>query len=199
MPVASAVPLTNRHDPTLQPFLEACRQDDLASVQAQIIHRDHHDGSLTHGLLAAAEADHVETMRCLLEHGAVIDEPTVSRTRSPAGFQVLMGYGFGVNDALSWGMVPLMYVHTTNCCMIIGTNSPVRSITTKNDESLLQWFLSQGADPNLDPPDTKEKGFVAGLDPPLPPPCPTPAEPSKPQPNAPARPSSTCSSPTAPS
>ncbi|KAL1983719.1 hypothetical protein VTN96DRAFT_9975 [Rasamsonia emersonii] len=89
----------------------------------------------SHGLMAAAEADHVETMRCLLEHGAVIDEPTVFRTRSPAAFQVLMDYGFGVNDPLSWGLVPLI------------------SVVTKDDESLLQWFLSQGADPNLAGPD----------------------------------------------
>lgn len=43
-----------------------------------------------------------------------------------------------------------------------------RHVVARNDESLLRWFLSLGADPNRGPPDTRDKGFVGGRDPPVP-------------------------------
>ncbi|KAL2004898.1 hypothetical protein VTN00DRAFT_3171 [Thermoascus crustaceus] len=109
-----SVELTNRNDPTLEPFLEACRQGDLPRVQAQVEHLDRKDGSLTHGLRTAAKVDHVETMRRLLEHGAIMDQSVVFGTRSPSGFQVLINHGFRVNDPMGWGYCPLMQVVEKN-------------------------------------------------------------------------------------
>lgn len=62
---------------------------------------------LTYGLIEAAKGDHVETMRYLLHHGATIQATTISKTRSSAGFQVLIDHGFSVNEDLH-SEVPLM-------------------------------------------------------------------------------------------
>lgn len=125
------VQLSNPQDPSLQPFFEACKQGDISQVKALAAGRDRNDGSLTYGLKHAAEADHPNVMRILLEHGAVIDAFVIFNTKSLEGFQALMDHGWGINDPLGFGEVALP------------------SVIAWNDESLVRWFLSHGADPNF--------------------------------------------------
>lgn len=101
------VELQTPENPAVIQFLESCERGDLSRVQEQVRDREPSDGSLTHGLNKAAKGDHVETMRYLLQNGAIIDAGTVQGTRSPAGFQVLIDHGFTVNADML-GRVPLM-------------------------------------------------------------------------------------------
>ncbi|KAJ5826242.1 hypothetical protein N7474_003380 [Penicillium riverlandense] len=106
---------------------------------------------MARGLQEAAQADQLEIMQLLLENGAEIDEGVIIKARTIPAFQLLIKHGMQVNQPLSWGHVPLMYV------------------VLKNDERLLGWFLAQGANPNLGPSDTNtQRGFVGPEDQPVP-------------------------------
>ncbi|PWY65919.1 ankyrin [Aspergillus eucalypticola CBS 122712] len=144
-----------------QPFLESCRHGDLAQVkkhqEAKALDRE----VLTMGLREAAQGDHIDTMRHLLNAGAKPQSPSVvDEVHSAEAVKVLLDHGLTFEARLyPLNTVPLVWTHK------------------KNDQRLVHWCLEQGADPtfgcpnaqsfnDLEKPDrspTKGSGAVLGM------------------------------------
>ncbi|KAG5744579.1 hypothetical protein H9Q72_013471 [Fusarium xylarioides] len=119
--------------PDLMNFLSACREGDLSTVQTVISSQSRSPLYLHKGLLKALENGKVDIFRYLLRSGAPVTHTTPETIlRAPedkqiALFQVLTEHGWTVNTPKS--LLPEL----------------IRS----NNGPLLDWFLENGADPNL--------------------------------------------------
>ncbi|PYH73166.1 ankyrin repeat domain-containing protein [Aspergillus vadensis CBS 113365] len=144
-----------------QPFLKSCRYGDLAQVkkhqEAKALDRE----VLTMGLREAAQGDHIDTMRHLLNAGAKPQSPSVvDGVHSAEAVKALLDHGLTFETRL----------HPLNTV-------PLVHIVKKNDQQLVHWCLEQGADPtfgcpnaqsfnDLEKPDrspTKGSGAVLGM------------------------------------
>lgn len=139
--------LSNPHDLSIRPFLEACKAGDIELVKRLTQPRDRTDGSLTLGLKVAVNEDHIGIARYLLENGAKWDSSTVDRAHSISALEMLIEHGFGVNDPLPFGYVVLP------------------AIVARNDEPFVRFLLSHGANPNLGPPVYYTETTVAAMRP----------------------------------
>jgi len=122
----------------LNRFLSACRNGDLPNLQEALSSIRRTPRVLVQGLDNALVYGKVEVARFLLESGAPISRaiPNLIILKSPAEkriflFEALTQHGWTVNTPGFYGEVLLPKV--------IGTR----------DESLINWFLAQGGDPNL--------------------------------------------------
>lgn len=101
--ILPAASLLNPTDPTLAPFLDACKQGDISTVSKLATDRDATDGSLNWGLYAALSAHQPKIASILLDRGASIDKRAIMDTSSQDCFQVLMEHGWGINDGFEAG------------------------------------------------------------------------------------------------
>ncbi|GLB00254.1 hypothetical protein AtubIFM57143_009300 [Aspergillus tubingensis] len=162
-----------------QPFLESCRHGDLAQIkkhqEAKALDRE----VLTMGLREAAQGDHIDTMRHLLNAGAKPQSPSVvDEVHSAEAVKALLDHGLTFETQLHpLNTVPLVWVSFACLLVITWTNQKNRHIVKKNDQRLVHWCLEQGADPtfgcpnaqsfnDLEKPDrspTKGSGAVLGM------------------------------------
>ncbi|KAJ4129845.1 hypothetical protein NW768_006815 [Fusarium equiseti] len=119
-------------------FLSLCRNGDLPNLQEAVSSKRRTPRVLVNGLDNAFVYGKVEVARFLLEYGAPISRaiPDLILLKAPADkrihmFEALTQHGWTVNTPGFYGEVLLPKV--------IGTK----------DGSLIDWFLAQGADPNL--------------------------------------------------
>lgn len=123
---------------SLHAFAEACANGNPDTVAILATGDDHHPNTryyLNHGLLASIVNKQLPIARFLLSRGATIT-PSIAmaavRGECLLVFELLVRHGWDVNSPVMGGQTAL-------------------SALVKN-ESLLKWFLSHGADPNLGPP-----------------------------------------------
>ncbi|KAF7585148.1 hypothetical protein BBP40_012141 [Aspergillus hancockii] len=102
------------------------------------------DRTTASALQAATNFNQIEAMRYMLERETKIDRGIICYAKTKEVFQVPLGHGLDINGSTGHCQVLLMHV------------------VSKNDPSLLRWFLSKGADPNLGPPAT---GYPVYVDP----------------------------------
>ena len=123
--------------PDLSLFLSACRNDDLRNLQEIIISKRRTPHFLVQGLSIALGKGNVEIAHLLLKAGTPISRAlpplvlTAPTDKRISLFEALTQHGWTVNTPGFYGEVLLPKV--------IGTK----------DGSLIDWFLAQGADPNL--------------------------------------------------
>ncbi|RBR15598.1 uncharacterized protein FIESC28_07239 [Fusarium coffeatum] len=114
-------------------FRSACREGDLSTVKSIVSSQARSQLYLYKGLDGALRNGKVDVSRFLLQSGAPITRATPAVVlKAPADkqvalFQVLMDHGWTVNNPES--LLP--------------------EIFRSNNESLFDWFLKQGADPNV--------------------------------------------------
>ena len=114
-------------------FWSACREGDLSTVKSIVSSQAHSQLYLQRELDDALKNGKVDVSRFVLQSGAPMTRATPAAVlKAPADeqvalFQVLMEYGWTVNTPES--LLP--------------------EILRSNNESLFDWFLEQGADPNV--------------------------------------------------
>ncbi|RAH52298.1 ankyrin [Aspergillus piperis CBS 112811] len=122
-----------------KPFLESCRHGDLAQVkkhqEAKALDRE----VLTMGLREAAQGDHIDTMRHLLNAGAKPQSPSVvDEVHSVEAVKALLEHGLTFETRL----------HPLNTV-------PLVHLVKRNDVRLVHWCLEQGADPTFGCPNAQ--------------------------------------------
>ncbi|EPE24770.1 Ankyrin repeat-containing protein [Glarea lozoyensis ATCC 20868] len=133
-PQLPAAPLLDPTDPTLPPFLDACKEADITIVEELFKGRSATDGSLIHGLYAALSNNRPDVAKYLLGQGVPIDKRVLLETKSQECFQLLIDHGWEVNNAYERGDTILP-----------------RVLSYQND-SLVRWLLDQGLNPDLGTP-----------------------------------------------
>ncbi|CEI66104.1 hypothetical protein FVEN_g4488 [Fusarium venenatum] len=123
--------------PAAASFFSACKAGDMLTIQSIITSQARTPVFLHHGLINALESGNVEIARYLLQSGAPISRQTPEIVlKAPADqqialFEVLAEHGWTVNTPGFYGEVLLT------------------RLIKYNNETLIDWFLAQGADPNL--------------------------------------------------
>lgn len=81
-------------------FLDACKSGDVARVIALVERHNLSETCFSRGLQAAANRDHVNMVRCLLERGVKIEPYWLPLAAARAGsleiFKLLVEYGWDV-------------------------------------------------------------------------------------------------------
>jgi hypothetical protein len=112
-PSATFTARPNSQDELLQPFLDACRKNNVNCALELVPGRD--PGPLTMGLNAAIKAGHLALARGLIELGAKCDGETVNHAHSSLDVgKLIIEFGFKVNDRCLAGSVFLLYVLPSN-------------------------------------------------------------------------------------
>jgi hypothetical protein len=123
--------------PDFASLVTACQEGDLSTVESIVGSQPRTPAFLHQGLVKALEKGHVDIARRLLDSGAPIARTTpLCILRSPEAqqipcFELLTEHGWTVNTPGFYGAVLLP------------------SIIKTDNEPLIDWFLAQGADPNL--------------------------------------------------
>jgi hypothetical protein len=104
------------------------------------------DALLTFALNHAVTGSHLDVARHLLEQGAKWDCNTIERANIGV-IELLMEFGFDVNDSLVGGSVLLLQA------------------VVKKDEEMITFLLSHGANPNLGPPKNPQATRVIDITP----------------------------------
>ncbi|KAI7760534.1 hypothetical protein LZL87_009418 [Fusarium oxysporum] len=123
--------------PDFVQFSRACREGDMSTVESIVTSQSRTPAFLHEGLFNALGSGKVDVARYLLDSGAPITRVTPSwALAAPKGqqkplFELFLQHGWSVNTPGFYGAVLL---------------PPV--IRAGND-ALLDWFLENGADPNL--------------------------------------------------
>ncbi|KAF5664465.1 hypothetical protein FHETE_7056 [Fusarium heterosporum] len=123
--------------PEFASFISACQEGDLSKVESAIASQPRTPAYLYQGLIKALENGKVDVVRYLLDSEAPIcrNTPTYileapEQEQIPC-FELLTEHGWNVNTPGFYGTVLLPRVIQTN------------------NNTLIDWFLAQGADPNL--------------------------------------------------
>ncbi|KAM0354396.1 hypothetical protein ACHAPU_001440 [Fusarium lateritium] len=123
--------------PEFASFISACQEGDLSTVESVATSQPRTPAYLHQGLVKALENGKVDVVRYLLDSGAPIcrNTPTHILAAPEQGqipcFELLTEHGWTVNTPGFYGAVLLPRVIQTN------------------RETLIDWFLAHGADPNL--------------------------------------------------
>ncbi|RGP71335.1 hypothetical protein FSPOR_3456 [Fusarium sporotrichioides] len=123
--------------PEATSFFSACRAGDMPTIQSIVTSQPRTPVFLHRGLINALESGNVDVARYLLQSGAPISRQTpeivlkAPADRQIAIFEVLLQHGWTVNTPAFYGEVVLT------------------KLIKSNNETLIDWFLAQGADPNL--------------------------------------------------
>jgi hypothetical protein len=123
--------------PDFASLVTASKEGDLSTVESIVTSQPRTPAFLHQGLVNALEKGHVDVARYLLESGAPIARTTPRCILTAPGgqqipcFELLTKHGWTVNTPGFYGAVLLP------------------SIIQINNEPLIDWFLAQGADPNL--------------------------------------------------
>ncbi|RSL77705.1 hypothetical protein CEP51_008842 [Fusarium floridanum] len=140
------IPITNPSDldlfngranshPDFASFQAACRDGPLSAVESIVTSEPRSPAFLHQGLVIALGAGNIDAARYLLRSGAPITRQTpphalsAPKDRQIALFEVLTQHGWTPNTPGFYGATLLPRVVT--------------------DDSLVDWFLTHGADPNL--------------------------------------------------
>lgn len=121
--------------PDFVSFQAACRGGPLSAVEPIVTSEPRSPAFLHQGLVIALGAGNVDAARYLLGYGAPITRQTpphvlsAPKERQIALFELLAGHGWTPNTPGFYGATLLPSVVT--------------------DDSLVDWFLTHGADPNL--------------------------------------------------
>ncbi|KAL6921075.1 hypothetical protein ACHAPO_006215 [Fusarium lateritium] len=123
--------------PAAASFFSACKTGDMPTIQSIVTSQARTPVFLRQGLINALESGNVNITRYLLQSGAPISRETPNIIlKAPADqqialFEALAEHGWTVNTPGFYGEVLLpILIHRKN-------------------ETLIDWFLAQGADPNL--------------------------------------------------
>ncbi|KAF5711525.1 hypothetical protein FMUND_8920 [Fusarium mundagurra] len=123
--------------PDFVQFGRACREGDMATVESIVTSQSRTPAFLHEGLFNALGSGKVDIVRYLLESGAPITRITPSwALAAPIDqqkplFELLLQHGWTVNTPGFYGAVLLP------------------SVIRSGNDDLLDWFLQNGADPNL--------------------------------------------------
>ncbi|KAM0194349.1 hypothetical protein ACHAPI_007110 [Fusarium lateritium] len=123
--------------PDFASLVTACQEGDLSTVESVVTSQPRTPAFLHQGLVNALEKGQVDVARCLLEAGAPIARRTPSciltapEAQQIPCFELLTNHGWTVDTPGFYGAVLLP------------------SIIQSKNETLIDWFLAQGADPNL--------------------------------------------------
>ncbi|KAM0085652.1 hypothetical protein ACKRZS_002158 [Fusarium odoratissimum] len=118
-------------------FSRACREVDMSTVESIVTSQSRTPASLHEGLFNALGSGNVDVARYLLDSGAPITKITPSwALAAPQGqqkplFELFLQHGWSVNTPGFYGAVLLP------------------SVIRAGNDALLDWFLENGADPNL--------------------------------------------------
>jgi hypothetical protein len=123
-------------DPEFILFISACKVGDLSIVKSTVNFQPRKPAFLHQGLLAALYNAKIDVARFLLEVKAPITRIVPTSIRGSTAeqislFKLLEEHGWTVNTPGFYGAVLLP------------------SIIQTNDDTLIHWFLSHGADPKL--------------------------------------------------
>ncbi|OBS28288.1 hypothetical protein FPOA_02229 [Fusarium poae] len=123
--------------PEATSFFFACKTADMSTVESIVTSQARTPVFLNHGLIIALESGNVDIARYLLQSGAPISRETPKVVlKAPADqqmalFETLTEHGWTVNTPGFYGEVLLP------------------TLIHRNNETLIDWFLAQGADPTL--------------------------------------------------
>ncbi|RGP73579.1 hypothetical protein FLONG3_6316 [Fusarium longipes] len=123
--------------PEVTSFLSACQDGDMPTIQSIVTSQSRTPIFLHQGLIKALSSGKVDVVRYLLQSGAPIARQTPENIFSaPADqqialFEALTEHGWTVNTPSYYGETLLP------------------RLIQLNNEPLLDWFLAQGANPNL--------------------------------------------------
>ncbi|KAI8663387.1 hypothetical protein NCS57_00939500 [Fusarium keratoplasticum] len=121
--------------PDFVSFQAACRDGPLSVVESIVTSEPHSPAFLHQGLIIALGAGNIDAARYLLGYGAPVTRQTpphvlsAPKDRQIALFELLTQHGWTPNTPGFYGATLLPRVVT--------------------DDSLVEWFLTHGADPNL--------------------------------------------------
>jgi len=114
LPAVPVIPrLTIPADNSLEDLKKASESGDLEKVMELVEGKNRPLDYLDYGLCAAVGAGQVAVARCLFENGAIIAPGIAIKAataKSVKIFELLMEYGWGVNDPSCGGFVVLPYV-----------------------------------------------------------------------------------------
>ncbi|KAG5782043.1 hypothetical protein H9Q73_004281 [Fusarium xylarioides] len=123
--------------PDFVQFGRACREGDMATVESIVTSKSRTPAFLHEGLFNALGSGKVDVVRYLLDSGAPITRITPSwalaapQDQQKTLFELLLQHGWTVNTTGFYGAVLLP------------------SVIRSGNDDLVDWFLQNGADPNL--------------------------------------------------